>query len=102
LGVTLGSSEPSQSVQSTRETCTFPPNCTFLAPMARRIPKRSIPAFELYGEARRFSPDLLHIETVQSRSRLHHWEIAAHTHRGLHQILWVASGPAAISLDDQS
>jgi AraC family transcriptional activator of pobA len=69
--------------------------------MGRPSEKLSIPAFALYGELGRSSPDMLHIEAIQSRSRLHRWEIAAHTHRGLHQILWIASGPAAISLDDR-
>ncbi|MGO9996049.1 MAG: helix-turn-helix domain-containing protein [Steroidobacteraceae bacterium] len=70
--------------------------------MGRRARKLSIPTFALYGEAAR-SPasDLLHIEAIQSRSRLHNWEIAAHTHRGLHQILWVVAGPVAMALDDR-
>jgi AraC family transcriptional activator of pobA len=67
--------------------------------MARQPSKLSIPAFALYGESVGASPDMLHVEAIQSRSRRHHWEIAAHTHRGLHQILWVASGPATVSLD---
>lgn len=63
--------------------------------------KRSIPAFALYGEAQRIASDLLHVEAIQSRSRLHRWEIDAHVHHGLHQVLWVAAGPAEVSLDDQ-
>jgi len=69
--------------------------------MARRSSKSFIPAFALYGEAGGIAPDMLHLEAIQSRSRRHQWEIAAHTHRGLHQILWVESGPAAVSLDDR-
>ena len=67
--------------------------------MSRFRRKSSIPAFALYGEA--FAPaDVLHVEAIQERSRLYSWEIDAHTHQGLHQILWVASGPAEIALDD--
>lgn len=66
-----------------------------------RSRKRSIPAFALYGEARRIASDLLHVEAIQSRSRLYRWEIDAHVHHGLHQVLWVAEGPVEVSLDDQ-
>jgi AraC family transcriptional activator of pobA len=68
--------------------------------MNRHSRRSSIPAFALYGELKRPMLDSLHTEPIQSRSRLHHWEIAPHTHHGLHQILWVASGPAEIFLDD--
>lgn len=62
-------------------------------------PKSTIPAFALYGEPLGLSDAKLHIEPIQSRSRLHRWEIDAHTHHALHQVLWVASGPAEIALD---
>jgi AraC family transcriptional activator of pobA len=62
--------------------------------------KSSIPAFALYGEVLGASADMLHVEAIQARSRLYRWEIDAHTHHGLHQILWVASGPATVALDE--
>ena len=68
--------------------------------MSRFRRKSSIPAFALYGEAFGAPADMLHVEAIQARSRLYRWEIDAHTHHGLHQILWVASGPAEIALDD--
>jgi AraC family transcriptional activator of pobA len=61
--------------------------------------KPSIPAFVLYGEPFGTPADMLHVEPIEARSRLYSWEIDAHTHHGLHQILWVASGPAEIALD---
>jgi AraC family transcriptional regulator, transcriptional activator of pobA len=67
--------------------------------MATSSRSASIPSFTLYGEAPRPAVDMLHIEAIQSRSRLHRWEIDAHTHPGLHQILWVASGPAEVVLE---
>ncbi|UTD26811.1 helix-turn-helix domain-containing protein [Bradyrhizobium sp. WD16] len=66
----------------------------------RRARRTQIPAFTLYGEAGGGGADALHIESIQSRSRLYHWEIDAHTHQALHQILWVADGPARIRLDE--
>jgi AraC family transcriptional activator of pobA len=68
--------------------------------MVRTPAKSAIPAFALYGEPLGPAAGMLHIEPIQSRSRLHRWEIDAHTHHALHQILWVASGPAHIALDD--
>jgi AraC family transcriptional activator of pobA len=62
--------------------------------------KSSIPAFALYGEAFGAPADMLHVEAIQARSRRYRWEIDAHTHHGLHQVLWVASGPAEVALDD--
>ncbi|KIZ33386.1 MULTISPECIES: helix-turn-helix domain-containing protein [Rhodopseudomonas] len=69
--------------------------------MARPRLKASIPTFALYGETPSAPADLLHVEPIQSRSRLYRWEIDVHTHRSLHQMLWIESGPAAIALDEQ-
>ena len=43
---------------------------------------------------------MLHIEEVQSRSRLYQWEIAAHVHQGLYQVLWVNAGKTDVGLDE--
>lgn len=73
------------------------------APDAVQAPRGSafaIPRFSLYGEPARPGAELLHIEEVQSRSRLYHWEIDAHVHQGLYQILWLARGSAQVMLDE--
>jgi len=67
---------------------------------ARRRHPGSIPRFALYGEAPQPGQELLHIEEVQSRSRLYHWEIDAHVHQGLYQIVWLAEGSAEVMLDE--
>ncbi len=66
----------------------------------RRTPDR-LPAFSLYGEAPA-GPGalLLHIESIDSRSRLYDWEIDAHVHQGLHQVLWLRTGRVAAMLDE--
>jgi AraC family transcriptional activator of pobA len=63
--------------------------------------KQSIPAFALYGESAASSHDMLHIEDVQSRSKLYQWEIQPHVHRGLYQVLWLQQGAADVLLDEQ-
>jgi AraC family transcriptional activator of pobA len=68
-------------------------------PPPLRQPRR-LPAFALYGEAGGPAPALLHIESIDSRSRLHDWEIAAHVHAGLHQVLWLQAGRAEAVLDE--
>jgi len=62
--------------------------------------KSTIPSFALYGEAAAPGQELLHIEEVQSRSRLYHWEIAPHVHHGLYQVLWLQRGAAEVALDE--
>lgn len=68
--------------------------------MPRPTRRLAIPTFTLYGEPVGPPLEMLHIEPIQSRSRLHRWEIEAHTHPGLHQLLWVASGPAEVVLEE--
>lgn len=60
----------------------------------------AIPLFPLYGERTPWqAPDLVHCETIASRSRRHGWVIAPHRHADLGQLLWVARGRVAIQLD---
>lgn len=62
----------------------------------------SIPVFKLYGEGVTWpTPDLLHCETIPKRSRLHHWEIQAHRHADLYQLLYVHRGQAHIEIEGQ-
>src|SRR3954454_619635 len=60
-----------------------------------------IPTFSLYGEAPGGVAFSLHIETIAARSRRHDWRIASHLHRGLHQVLWIASGSVSARLGAQ-
>lgn len=61
----------------------------------------SIPRFTLYGESGGGNAvELLHVEEIQSRSRLYHWEIDAHVHAGHHQLLWLRQGRAEVALDE--
>lgn len=62
--------------------------------------RQQIPAFALYGEPGAPGAEMLHIEAIQSRSALYRWEIEAHVHRGLHQIVWLRAGPAEVALDE--
>jgi AraC family transcriptional activator of pobA len=63
--------------------------------------RSAIPAFSLYGEAAALGTEVLHVEPIQSRSRLYHWEIDAHVHQGLHQVIWLRSGPASVAMDGE-
>lgn len=60
----------------------------------------TIPSFALYGEVAAPGQEMLHIEEVQSRSRLYHWEISPHLHQGLYQVLWLQQGAAEVALDE--
>jgi AraC family transcriptional activator of pobA len=70
-----------------------------LRPASRRA-FATLPAFTLYGEVGARGVALLHIESIDSRSRPHNWEIDAHVHRGLHQVLWLRSGKVDALLDE--
>ncbi|MFJ4248524.1 AraC family transcriptional regulator [Pseudomonas sp. DTU12.3] len=62
----------------------------------------SIPVFKLYGESLDWpTPDLLHCETISSRSREHHWEIKPHRHADLCQLLFVFKGQAELEIEGQ-
>jgi AraC family transcriptional regulator, transcriptional activator of pobA len=72
-------------------------------PRPRRRVRPTVPAFALYGEsegAPASRAELLHVESVQSRSRRYQWEIDAHVHHGLHQVVWVGRGMAEVALDE--
>jgi AraC family transcriptional activator of pobA len=43
---------------------------------------------------------MLHVESLQSRSRLYRWEIEPHVHRGLQQLIWLADGAVDVALDE--
>ncbi|HAT29624.1 MAG TPA: AraC family transcriptional regulator [Janthinobacterium sp.] len=57
--------------------------------------------FKLYGELEQWiAPDLVHCESIATRSSLHNWHIMPHLHHGLFQILYLEHGRARITLDD--
>lgn len=71
-------------------------------PISRQSRRRSaVPAFALYGESGPPGVDMLHVESIESRSGRYRWEIDAHVHQGLHQLLWLRAGSARIALDEQ-
>ncbi|MGD9812303.1 MAG: helix-turn-helix domain-containing protein [Sphingobium sp.] len=64
------------------------------------IQVHSVPRFGLFGEsARGEHEELVHCETIAVRSRLHNWEIDAHRHPSLCQLLLVTEGDVAVLLD---
>ncbi len=58
----------------------------------------AIQVFNLFGESGDL-PDVVHCETIASRSVLHDWELAAHRHARLHQVLLIDSGGGQATLD---
>lgn len=61
---------------------------------------RSVPLYALYGEAITGDPgELVHCETIETRSSRYRWEISPHSHPHLSQALFLASGEAEIVLD---
>lgn len=68
----------------------------------RRNADGSVPVFQLYGEQSQWPvPDLVHVESIAARSRLHNWEIRPHRHHGLLQLLWLERGQAGLQLDGE-
>ena len=62
----------------------------------------NVPVFKLYGEWEHWlTPDLVHCESIATRSRLHNWQIKPHQHHGLFQMLYLEAGHARIQLDDE-
>jgi len=59
-----------------------------------------VPIFKLYGEGGDWpTVDLLHCETISSRSQLYGWEIDRHRHGDLWQLLYVRRGPADLYVE---
>ena len=62
----------------------------------------TIPYYVLFGES---TPpvwhDFLHVESISHRSGSYNWEIAAHRHDGLLQMLYLQSGKGQVLLDNQ-
>lgn len=59
----------------------------------RPLVAKRVPTYGLYGEPQTSGPDFwIHSETIESRSRLHHWEIKQHRHETFFQILQIRTG----------
>ncbi|ABY98646.1 TPA: helix-turn-helix domain-containing protein [Pseudomonas putida] len=59
-----------------------------------------IPNYALYGEtAQPVWHEALHVEQISQRSGAHNWEIAAHRHEGLLQLLYLQSGGGEVLFD---
>lgn len=62
--------------------------------------KAALPLYELYGELHPIAAlDGLHLESIADRSRLHNWEIDAHRHAALVQLLLIEAGEARVQID---
>ena len=59
-----------------------------------------VPAYWLYGEGSASDlPDILHIESITTRSALHNWRIEPHRHRDLMQFFLLESGGGTATID---
>jgi AraC family transcriptional activator of pobA len=58
----------------------------------------TIRVYNLFGEAGDL-PDVVHCETIASRSVLHNWTLAVHRHARLHQVLLIEHGGGEATLD---
>jgi len=63
--------------------------------------RTSILNYNLFGETGDL-PDVVHCETIETRSRLHDWELAPHRHARLHQVLLLESGGGRMTLDGRA
>lgn len=61
-------------------------------------PETHIQAYALYGESAHL-PDVVHCETIATRSALHDWELSVHRHPHLHQVLVLRQGGGTARLD---
>ncbi|MCT4705350.1 helix-turn-helix domain-containing protein [Enterobacteriaceae bacterium H11S18] len=60
----------------------------------------SIPVFKLYGENLNWpTRDLLHCESIHSRSSLYEWHIRVHQHADLVQLLYLHKGQAEVEIE---
>ena len=72
-------------------------------PAAERRAPLHLPTYLLYGEnGAQTRPEVLHIESIASRSSLHSWEIKPHRHETLFQLLFVSQGQVHATLDGRS
>lgn len=61
----------------------------------------TIRTYNLFGETGEL-PDVVHCETIQTRSRMHNWELRPHRHARLHQFLLIERGGGRADLDGRA
>ncbi|MFV0514937.1 MAG: helix-turn-helix domain-containing protein [Jhaorihella sp.] len=61
----------------------------------------SIRNYNLFGETGEI-PDVVHCETIETRSRMHNWELRPHRHARLHQFLLIEKGGGRADLDGRT
>lgn len=71
-------------------------------PKLQQQARAEIPQFALYGEPapRNNVAEFVHVELIETRSRLHDWHIARHTHPGLFQVLFLLQGSVRAEIHD--
>ena len=69
--------------------------------MRTTAPAPAIRVYNLFGEAGDL-PDVVHCETIASRSVLHDWTLAVHRHARLHQVLLIERGGGEATLDGRA
>jgi AraC family transcriptional activator of pobA len=60
--------------------------------------KSAIQVYNLFGESGDL-PDVVHCETIASRSVLHDWKLTPHRHGRLHQVVLIKTGGGEATLD---
>jgi AraC family transcriptional activator of pobA len=68
--------------------------------MKQAATNRSIQTYNLFGEAGDL-PDVVHCETIATRSVVHDWNIAPHRHARLHQFLLIESGGGQARIEER-
>jgi AraC family transcriptional activator of pobA len=62
--------------------------------------QQAIPSFYLYGEPNRsVDPELIHVETLDDRSRPNEWTIRPHSHSELNHVFLIAGGGGTMQVD---
>ncbi len=62
---------------------------------------KHIENYNLFGE-RTDLPDVVHCETIETRSRIHNWEFKPHRHAQLHQFVVIESGSGWARIEGNS
>ena len=63
---------------------------------------KSVPRFSLYGEPLQdVDESFVHVETIAYRSRRYQWQIRAHFHSDLDQLLFIRDGSGIMQMDGQ-
>lgn len=59
-------------------------------------------SFFLYGLAEReIEEHFLHVEAIEDRLEVHHWNVRPHVHRDLHQVMMMQRGQGALLIEER-